>query len=434
MNGPSNLGFTIENRSGVDVLVFANDSCRPAMETEVAMWQRLNAASKHITHVVVADTDEFGTVACGYSGTPNDIARAVMAKACGQGYTGTYEARMEELGWRVAPVFLVPAAGASLAANWPADRDPVGTIIEHTDAAPSFQDSVGAWMAECFFPSLYSNMTERGDRLLEEVLELLQAHGYDRARVPTLVNYVFGRPIGQPAQEVGGVMVTLAAYCWVAGLDMHSAGDVELARINQPAVMAKIRAKQESKNALHFDTPLPGPSPAAPGLDLTTAEVDVIEALLALAYAAWNAADNGEDNGESLTIERSEFAAVGKALDTLDELPDDRPGEVMEAAAKARWALRRVLSAPLADASPKGGSDAPTRDHIDADNGLRSYPWTYQNQPGNLGASALGDCARLAHPGGDSIDHGLSLLRELHVRGFGIVRVAKLATGAEVKS
>ncbi|WP_251278369.1 hypothetical protein, partial [Enterobacter hormaechei] len=87
---------------------------------------------------------------------------------------------------------------------------------------------------------------------------LLQAHGYDSARVPTLVDYVFCRPVGEPTQEVGGVMVTLAGYCWVAGLDMHAAGDAELARISQPEVMAKIRAKQEAKNALHFDTPLPG--------------------------------------------------------------------------------------------------------------------------------------------------------------------------------
>lgn len=130
------------------------------------------------------------------------------------------------------------------------------------DLGPTFQDGVADWMGQCFLPSLYSNMTERGDRLLEEVLELLQAHGYDRARVPTLVDYVFGRPVGEPAQEVGGVMVTLAGYCWVAGIDMHAAGDAELARINQPDVMAKIRAKQEAKNALHFDTPLPG-DPAA---------------------------------------------------------------------------------------------------------------------------------------------------------------------------
>lgn len=124
----------------------------------------------------------------------------------------------------------------------------------------SFQEGVSEWMGQCFLPSLYNNMTERGDRLLEEVLELLQAHGYDRARVPTLVGYVFGRPVGDPAQEVGGVMVTLAGYCWVAGLDMHAAGDAELRRITQPEVMEKIRRKQEAKNALHFDTPLPGSS------------------------------------------------------------------------------------------------------------------------------------------------------------------------------
>ncbi|HFT6991359.1 MAG: hypothetical protein KH046_00615 [Stenotrophomonas maltophilia] len=128
-------------------------------------------------------------------------------------------------------------------------RQPVGQ---------SFQSGVSEWMDQCFLPSLYSDMTERGDRLLEEVLELLQAHGYDKARVPTLVDYVFSRPVGDPAQEVGGVMVTLAGYCWVAGLDMHVHGHAELARISHPEVMAKIRAKQDAKNALHFDTPLPG--------------------------------------------------------------------------------------------------------------------------------------------------------------------------------
>ncbi|HHA2894765.1 TPA: hypothetical protein ACOFC4_000329 [Stenotrophomonas maltophilia] len=161
-----------------------------------------------------------------------------------------------------------------LDAGWPYGEvingkfDRQGAYADLLSAAPpvgllqTYQASVAEWMGQCFLPSLYSDMTERGDRLLEEVLELLQAHGYDRARVPTLVDYVFGRPVGEPVQEVGGVMVTLAGYCWVAGIDMHAAGDAELARINQPDVMAKIRAKQEAKNALHFDTPLPG-DPAA---------------------------------------------------------------------------------------------------------------------------------------------------------------------------
>ncbi|MBB5769132.1 hypothetical protein [Xanthomonas euroxanthea] len=131
----------------------------------------------------------------------------------------------------------------------------------------TFQAGVSKWMGKCFLPSLYSNTTERGDRLLEEVLELLQSNGYDRTRVATLVDYVYSRPVGEPAQEVGGVMVTLAGYCWVAGLDMHAEGARELQRITQPDVMANIRRKQEAKNALHFDTPLPGlathPQPAA---------------------------------------------------------------------------------------------------------------------------------------------------------------------------
>lgn len=138
------------------------------------------------------------------------------------------------------------------------------SLLDSLSAAPtlagkgSYQQRVADWMQQAFIPSLYSNMTERGDRVLEEVLELLQSHGYDPARVATLVQYVFGRPAGEPAQEVGGVMVTLAGYCFIAGLDMHAAGEAELARICQPEVMAKIRAKQEAKNALHFDTPLPG--------------------------------------------------------------------------------------------------------------------------------------------------------------------------------
>ena len=148
---------------------------------------------------------------------------------------------------------------------------PAAPSVDSQAVGQSFQAGVAEWMGQCFLPSLYSNMTERGDRLLEEVLELLQAHGYDKARIPTLVDYVFGRPVGEPAQEVGGVMVTLAGYCWVAGLDMHAAGDAELARISQADVMAKIRAKQEAKNALHFDTPLPGKaatSPPAQAVDL----------------------------------------------------------------------------------------------------------------------------------------------------------------------
>lgn len=57
----------------------------------------------------------------------------------------------------------------------------------------TFQARVAPWMAECFGAAIANDVRERGDRLLEEVLELLQSHGYDPARVATLRDYVFGR-------------------------------------------------------------------------------------------------------------------------------------------------------------------------------------------------------------------------------------------------
>jgi hypothetical protein len=120
----------------------------------------------------------------------------------------------------------------------------------------SFQNRIKQWMDACFIPELYGNMVERGDRFLEEVLELLQSHGYDKTRVATLVEYVYGRPIGEPAQEVGGVMVTLAGYCAIANIEMTVEAEREYDRICQPSVMRKIQAKQISKRDIHG--PLPG--------------------------------------------------------------------------------------------------------------------------------------------------------------------------------
>lgn len=125
----------------------------------------------------------------------------------------------------------------------------------------SFQEGVARWMEKAFIPSLYSNITERCDRALEELLELLQSLGYDASRVATLVDYVYNRPVGDPNQEVGGTMVTLAALCHVADINMERQAWRELERIEQPEVMEKIRSKQLAKNALHFDTPLPGNVP-----------------------------------------------------------------------------------------------------------------------------------------------------------------------------
>lgn len=109
----------------------------------------------------------------------------------------------------------------------------------------SFQTRVQPWMTACFGPEIAGDREERNHRFLEEALELVQSCGCTAGEAHQLVDYVFGRDIGEPAQEVGGVMVTLAALCLANGLDMHANGETELARIWTK--VEAIRAKQAAK-------------------------------------------------------------------------------------------------------------------------------------------------------------------------------------------
>jgi len=126
------------------------------------------------------------------------------------------------------------------------------------DAAPadSFQSRVQPWMMACFGAEIAADGAERNHRFLEESLELVQACGCTASEAHQLVDYVYGRPVGEREQEVGGVMVTLAALCLAQGLDMHAAGETELARIWTK--VEAIRAKQAAKPK---HSPLPAAAP-----------------------------------------------------------------------------------------------------------------------------------------------------------------------------
>ncbi|MBB6580101.1 hypothetical protein HNP33_004232 [Comamonas odontotermitis] len=135
----------------------------------------------------------------------------------------------------------------------------VDTISAPTapQAQPSFQQRVQPWLMECFGEVIAGDREERNHRFLEEALELVQSCGCTASEAHQLVDYVFGRPIGEPVQEAGGVMVTLAALCLANGLDMHQAGETELARIWTK--VDAIRAKQAAKPK---HSPLPQAQPA----------------------------------------------------------------------------------------------------------------------------------------------------------------------------
>src|SRR4051812_29061631 len=94
-----------------------------------------------------------------------------------------------------------------------------------------FQNDVQRWLMACFSMEVCRDKAERNHRFLEEALELVQSLDCTRAEAHLLVDYVFDRPAGDPVQELGGVMVTIAALCWPNNLDMDECAKLELERI-----------------------------------------------------------------------------------------------------------------------------------------------------------------------------------------------------------
>lgn len=178
---------------------------------------------------------------CGCIWRPADFATNGVANIKTAGDADTW-------GW-VGGDSLLPSLGKRLEAalSQPA-ADAVGT-------GEAFQQRVQPWLMTCFGEMIAGDREERNHRFLEEALELVQSCGCTASEAHQLVDYVYGRPVGEPAQEVGGVMVTLAALCLANGLDMHSDGETELARIWTK--VEAIRAKQAAK-------PKHSPLPAHP--------------------------------------------------------------------------------------------------------------------------------------------------------------------------
>ena len=110
-----------------------------------------------------------------------------------------------------------------------------------------FQRMIAHWTRACFGEKIARNRDERNQRFLEESLELVQSLGASKQECHDLVDYVFGRDIGETPQEIGGVLVCLASLCDVADLDMEACGWIELERVDSDEMMEKIRRKHSLK-------------------------------------------------------------------------------------------------------------------------------------------------------------------------------------------
>jgi hypothetical protein len=85
----------------------------------------------------------------------------------------------------------------------------------------SFQRRVLDWLMACFSMQVCRDSAERNHRFLEEDLELVQSLGCTASEAHQLVDYVFGRPAGEPFQELRGVMVTLSALASCHDIDLR---------------------------------------------------------------------------------------------------------------------------------------------------------------------------------------------------------------------
>lgn len=111
----------------------------------------------------------------------------------------------------------------------------------------SAQRRVAAWVAEALGNDSAHDAAERALRTAEEAIELAQACDVPREALHRLVDYVFVRPVGDAMQEIGGTLLTLYSTAEALGVDADAAFEAELARIQRPEVMEKVRRRQSEK-------------------------------------------------------------------------------------------------------------------------------------------------------------------------------------------
>ena len=112
----------------------------------------------------------------------------------------------------------------------------------------TFNSEIVKVMTDILGQETLSSVEDRRMRFVEEALELGQASGVTEAEAITLVRYVYSRPKGECAQEVGGAMLTLVCLCEASNIDLVNATAQELGRALANA--DKIREKDKTKRTM----------------------------------------------------------------------------------------------------------------------------------------------------------------------------------------
>jgi len=133
--------------------------------------------------------------------------------------------------------------------DWENPEDIVTTsfdkILNNTESLQKRKDK---WMRVCFTDEITDSPEERNRRFIEEALELVQSLNMSRYEAHFMVDYVFGRDKGEPFQEVGGAILTLATLCNAHKIDMMNVAETELSRVWTK--VEHIQTKQKLKTKL----------------------------------------------------------------------------------------------------------------------------------------------------------------------------------------
>jgi len=93
------------------------------------------------------------------------------------------------------------------------------------------QSIVAAWVRVTFGEESFTR-NERVIRFLEEAIELAQSEGMPIETLLAVVRHVYSKPAGSISQEVGGVGITLLAYCEYIGISADACELAEWERIS----------------------------------------------------------------------------------------------------------------------------------------------------------------------------------------------------------
>lgn len=104
------------------------------------------------------------------------------------------------------------------------------------------------WISRTFGIKIWSDTTERCTRILEEVIELAQAHSLPKELVYKLTERVYSREVGDQRQETAGVFTTLVAYAGATGTSLKEVTEAQM-NVLRTTPVQHFRNKQLAKHA-----------------------------------------------------------------------------------------------------------------------------------------------------------------------------------------